>query len=328
VTTAQIIWFRQDLRLTDQAAVAAAATAGPVLPVYVLDDAAPGHWARGGASRWWLHHSLTSLDASLRERGAQLILLKGDAVQQLIALSAAHGSAPIHALEHHEPWARRQQAQLGERLHLYPGLTLRHPELVRTGSGGAFKVFTPFWRALQAMLPPALPTPAPPQLVMADAAPQGDRLGAWQLLPSRPNWAKAFPDYWQPGEAGAAARIAQMAPKAKAYASARDFPAIDATSGLSPHLHFGEVSPAQVWHGVGDAEPLLRQLAWRDFSLGLLHHSPDFPDRNWKRSFDAFPWRNDPMALAAWQRGQTGYPIVDAGMRQLWATGWSTTACA
>jgi deoxyribodipyrimidine photo-lyase len=332
VSAPSIIWFRQDLRLRDQAAVAAAAAAGgPVLPVYVLDDAAAGRWAMGGASRWWLHHSLTRLDADLRARGARLILLRGDAVEHLSALAAATGATTIHATPHWEPWARLQEQALAERLTLalHGGTTLLSPFAITSGAGTPFKVFTPFWRALFASLPPALPAPAPERLTLPANAPAGDTLDQWQLLPSRPNWAQRFPELWTPGEAGAAARLSAFAgARARAYGRQRDLPAVDGTSGLSPHLHFGEVSLADVWHAIADAvgaepaEPYLRQLGWRDFSAGLITHSPDFADVNWKRSFDAFPWRHDPASLRAWQRGETGYPIVDAGMRQLWALGW------
>jgi deoxyribodipyrimidine photo-lyase len=162
---------------------------------------------------------------------------------------------------------------------------------------------------------------------MAEGAPAGEKLDSWKLLPTRPDWAKNFSGYWSPGEAGARARLTDFAPRARAYDAGRNFCAQDHTSRLSPHLHFGEISAAQVWHGITaktrtGAEPYLRQLGWRDFSFNLILTAPDFADVNWRRDFDAFPWQPDDKALRAWQKGQTGYPIVDAGMRQLWATGW------
>ncbi len=325
----QIIWFRQDLRLADQAALAAAAKIGPVIPVYVLDDAAPGHWHMGAASRWWLHHSLKSLDASLQKIGARLLLLKGDSVRALSDLAAQTGADTIHALEHFEPWARRQQSALSKTglLKLHGSVALADPASVRSLSGTAFKVFTPFWRTLQNQMPPAMPMPGPKKITMAQNAPTGDSLESWKLLPTRPNWAAEFTKEWQPGESGAQARLKLFAPLARGYGEGRNFCAQDLTSKLSAPLHFGEISVRHVWHALSDAsgpaaEPILRQLGWRDFSFNLIITAPDFADVNWRRDFDAFPWGQDESGLRAWQKGLTGYPIVDAGMRQLWATGW------
>jgi deoxyribodipyrimidine photo-lyase len=329
MSSPQLIWFRQDLRLSDQAAVYMAAKAGPVIPVFVLDEAAPGKWATIGASKWWLHHSLAALAESLEKRGCRLLLLKGDAVTCLTRLAAETGAETIHALEHFEPWARRQQMALAKTglLKLYDGVTLHDLSAIRTQSGASFKVFTPFWRTLQTMMPPLPPAPVPKKMVMAENAPKDDMLASWKLLPARPDWAKDFHKHWTPGEAGAQSLLKKFAPKVHGYEAGRNSCAEDHTSCLSPHLHFGEISPAQIWDGVtaeagSGAAPYLRQLGWRDFSLNLLLTSPDFADTNWRRDFDAFPWQPDDKLLHKWQRGQTGYPIVDAGMRQLWATGW------
>jgi deoxyribodipyrimidine photo-lyase len=321
LTQPQIIWFRQDLRLADQAAVRAACAAGPVVPIYILDDAAPGPWKMGGASRWWLHHSLTRLDADLRKRGAQLILRRGDAVRILQQLAAETGAGSIHATGHYEPWARRQEAQL-KNLQLHGSTSLAAPEQLRTGGGTPFKVFTPFWRATQTRLPPSLPAPVPKQMTMASGEIASDALESFQLLPSKPDWAKGFSKLWQPGEAGAAKLLKEFVPKARSYEDKRNSVGEDGTSMLAAHLHFGEISAASVYHAAQGAEPFLRQLGWRDFSLNLLHMSPDFADVNWKRDFDGFPWARDEAALFKWQKGQTGYPIVDAAMNQLWHTGW------
>jgi deoxyribodipyrimidine photo-lyase len=325
----QILWFRQDLRLADQAAVLMAAKAGPVIPVYVRDTKASGKWAHTGASLWWLHHSLRQLDADLRRLGSRLVLLTGDAVSVLAKLAESSGAEAIHALTHYEPWARRQQAALAQKteLKLYDGMALAPPESIRNLSGAPFKVFTPFWRTLQKHMPPPEPAPAPKKMTLAESAPDGETLDSWNLLPTRPDWSKGFADFWTPGEAGAHKRLGDFAPRAGAYGDGRNSCAEDHTSRLSPHLHFGEISPAQVWHGVTaktrtGAEPYLRQLGWRDFSFNLIITAPDFADVNWRRDFDAFPWEPDDKSLRAWQKGQTGYPIVDAGMRQLWATGW------
>ena len=300
-----------------------------MVPLFVLDDDAAGDWATGGAARWWLHNSLAALDDALRARGSRLFLFRGDAVAVIRRVAEAVDAAGVHATEHFEPWARKQQAALADALDLtlHGGGVLAHPDEVRNGSGGPYKVFTPFWRALQSQMPPAQPAPAPEAMSGPDKIADALALDALDLLPTRPNWAAGFAEHWTPGETGAHDRLAAFAADAGAdYANGRDLCARDATSRLSPHLHFGELSPAQIWHGVTErgrqTEPFLRQLGWRDFSTGLIYHSPDFASVNWKSEFDAFPWREDAAALKAWQRGETGYPIVDAGMRQLWQTGW------
>jgi deoxyribodipyrimidine photo-lyase len=330
MTAPSIIWFRQDLRLSDQRAVAAAAAAEPVLPVFVLDDAAPGQWCTGAAARWWLHHSLASLDADLRAKGARLILLRGDAVEVLAALARDTGAAGIHATDHVEPWARRQQASLAERLplRLHDGWTLVRPDTVRTGSGGRYRIFTPFWGALQRLTPPPPPLPAPERVIPAAGAPDGLPLAALDLLPRRPNWAAGWETLWQPGEAGAQAALRRFLGVAHRYGEGRNIPGEQLTSRLSPHLHWGEISAASVWHSVEAAvgwkvaEPFLRELGWRDFAAGLIEQFPESANQSQRAPFNRLAWRDDPEGLADWQRGLTGYPLVDAGMRELWATGW------
>jgi len=293
--------------------------------VYVLDDAAAGPWKQGGAARWWLHHSLAALDGELRARGGRLLLVRGDTVEALVGLAHRLGTRIVHAIGHVEPWHRAQESALARHLdlRLHDGLTLHPLHALRTASGGAFKVFTPFWRTLRQLAPPPLPRPAPGRLATPADLPAGERLDDWRLLPSRPDWTRGFTAFWSPGEAGGQDRLEAFARTAADYAGTRDLPALDGTSRLAPYLHFGNLSPVQVWHGIGEgAEPFLRQLGWRDFSLNLLLHSPTLPDRNWRPAFDAFPWITDAAAFRAWARGQTGYPIVDAGMRQLWQTGW------
>lgn len=316
----QIIWFRQDLRLVDQRAVTAAARAGPVVPVYILDESADRKM--GGASRWWLHHSLRALDADLRRCGARLLLLRGDAVPILQTLVERMQASAIHALDHYDPTARRQQAALEGILHLYPGTTLAPPGHLVTATGTPFKVFTPFWRALGARMPPPAPSPAPDRLTLPDALPEGDKLDDWALQPHSPNWAVDFPRHWQPGTAGAMNKINAFCDHAGIYKAERDLLAQEGTSRLSPHLHFGEISPAQLWHAVPEAEAYLRQLGWRDFSINLLYQSPELATRNWRSAFDHFPWITEDGLRRAWQQGRTGYPVVDAAMRQLWQTGW------
>ena len=322
----QIIWFRQDLRLRDQAALRAAAAAGPVIPVFVLDESRIIRQP-GGASRWWLHHSLAALDESLRALGGGLLLLRGPAGDAIARLVAETGAAAVHATRHSEPWWPIIEAAI-PRLHLHEGNSLVPTGLLRTKDGGRFRVFTPFWRALQGHGDPPLPCPAPARLDFAPM-PAGEALASWNLLPTAPDWALGF-DVWQPGETGAQARMADFLPRLPRYRDRRDFPSEEATSRLSPHLHFGEISAADAWHsaiGNDGAEPWLRQLAWRDFALENLEQFPKSASRPHRAEFDRMAWTDvsggeGRALLKAWQQGRTGYPLVDAGMRQLWATGW------
>jgi deoxyribodipyrimidine photo-lyase len=320
-----IVWFRQDLRLQDQPALAAAAAAGAVIPVYVLDDEGPGEWRIGGAQRWWLHHSLAALDASLKAIGSRLILRRGRAAAVLSALAEESGAEAIHAIRHYEPWWRAAEAALGDRLTLHEGNHLRPPETVRTGSGGQFRIFSSFYKALSASLPPEEPIAAPDKLAAPKRWPASDSLSDWALLPTRPNWATGF-DVWTPGETAAQAAVETFADAIDDYAEGRNLPSSEGTSRLSPHLHHGEVSPRQVWHALAaegeGGDSFRRELAWRDFTSGLVMALPDYGHRNGRVQFDRLAWRRAPRDLRAWQQGRTGYPIVDAGMRQLWATGW------
>jgi deoxyribodipyrimidine photo-lyase len=334
---AQIVWLRQDLRLADQPALAAAAAAGPVIPVYILDDETPVHRRMGGASRWWLHHSLTRLTADLEALGSRLILRRGRSDAVLAALAAAVQAGAIHGLRHSEPWWRNAERALAKALPAYcplvrhDGQYLAPPGSIVTGGGTPFKIYTPFWRALSATMPPAPPLPAPQRLGAPDVWPAGDALADWALLPTRPDWAGGMRAMWTPGEAGAQARLAAFVPKASRYDERRNLPADPGTSFLSPHLHFGEVSVAACWHAAmdcgGSSEVFLKELVWRDYGANLIHQYPLYGSRNAREAFDAFRWRDpaDPAVAAdirAWQQGHTGYPIVDAGMRELWATGW------
>ncbi|WP_380786527.1 cryptochrome/photolyase family protein [Sphingomonas sp. R86521] len=323
-----LLWLRQDLRLHDQPALIAAAAAGAVVPVYILDDDAPGAWAIGGAQRWWLHHTLDALSKALEAKHSKLILRRGDAVEILTKLMEETGADRIHAIRHYEPWWRKAEAALGERLCLHDGNHLARPEHVRTGAGTPFKVYSGFWRALSQMMPPAKPEPAPRKIEAPDRWPHSYTLSSWDLLPSKPDWSTGFGEDWTPGEAAALKRIDDFADKVDEYEATRNLPGEEGTSRLSPHLHFGEVSPRAVWHGVDghhDAEKFRKELAWRDFTDGVVMAMPDYADANGRPKFDTLPWRTGKAAdadLAAWQQGKTGYPIVDAGMRQLWTTGW------
>jgi deoxyribodipyrimidine photo-lyase len=324
MTAPQLVWLRQDLRLTDQPAFAAASAAGPTLACYVLDDDTPGAWAIGGAQRWWLHHSLAALALELEAKGGALILRRGKAAEEIARLADEVGAAAIHATRHYEPWWRTAEAALGGRLTLHDGDVLAEPASIRSGAGSPFKIFGPFYRALCQHLPPPEPIQAPDRLEAPANLPRTDRLGDWQLLPTRPNWATGF-TVWQPGETGAATHLARFAAEAAGYAARRDLPSEVGTSNLSAHLHFGELSPRQVWHGLSDGagDKFRRELAWRDFSRSVILSDPHMGEREQRPI--ALPHRTGPEAdadFAAWSRGRTGFPIVDAGMRQLWETGW------
>lgn len=331
-----IVWLRRDLRLADQAAFRAAAAQGPVIPVYILDDEVAQHRRMGAASRWWLHHSLASLDADLRQLGSRLVLRRGRSHEELAAIRRETGARTIHALHHYEPWWRNAERAVAQQFDLrcHHGNYLAPPGSVTSGSGGPYRIYTPFWRALQQRLPPPEPLPAPDRLAAPQFWPATDALDSWKLRPTGLDWADGLRDTWQPGEAGARARLAHFAVRAGRYAERRNLPAVAGTSMLSPHLHFGELSPGAVWHAVcgvaalgegSEVDTFLGELGWRDYAQNLIVQVPDYGSRNARTQFDGLPWRTGPEAeddLLAWQQGRTGYPIVDAGMRQLWHTGW------
>jgi deoxyribodipyrimidine photo-lyase len=332
-----IVWFRRDLRLADNAALTAAVRSGaPLLPLYILDDETPGDFRMGGASRWWLHGSLAALNDSL---GGHLVLRKGPAAKTLASLLDETGATAVHASKGYDSWDAALEDTIaklcdgkGAALHLHPGALLFAPDAIQTGIGQPYRVFTPFWKACLAAPAPASPLKAPKLEKFANA--KSESLSSFKLLPTKPDWAGGLRATWEPGEAGARRRLAAFIDEGvAAYATSRDSFAPDATSRLSPHLHFGEISPNQVWHavrhardaapaGTQGAEAFLRQIGWREFSHHLLHHFPTMGTAPLRPEFADFPWRSDETALSAWQRGKTGYPIVDAAMRQLWQTGW------
>jgi deoxyribodipyrimidine photo-lyase len=336
-----IHWFRQDLRLADNPALAAACAQGDVIPVYILDDSDP----MGGASKWWLHHSLAALQTAL----PSLILRRGSSASHLMQIAAQTGATAIHANRQYEPWWREADSQVAAEIELvlHHGNQLADPQTILTGGGGRYKVFTPWWRNLVTLMPPPLPLPPPsfsgegrgpdgPDFRRAGPRPspgndeiESDRLADWNLIPTKPNWATGFSD-WTPGEEGARVAFRWFLPKIDAYDETRNLPSQSGISRLSPHLHFGEISPATIWHHASKAagakaEPFLREIGWRDYAANLIDQFPDYATQNGRRAYDALPWRTDPDADAdftAWTKGQTGYPIVDAGMRELWATGF------
>jgi deoxyribodipyrimidine photo-lyase len=317
-----LLWFSQDLRLHDNPALVAACAQGDVVPVYVLDDAAQ----MGGASRWWLHHSLAALQRSL----PGLVLRRGHCASELLAIAAQTGATRIHANRHYEPWWREAESELAAEIDLvlHQGNQLADPATLLTGGGGRYKVFTPWWRNLLERMPPPKPLAAL-DVVSTVVGIASEPLADWNLLPTRPNWATGF-DVWTPGEEGARQALRDFLPKIEAYDAARNLPSETGISRLSPHLHFGEISPATIWHiaskaAGAKAEPFLREVGWRDYAANLLDQFPEYATQNGRAAFDTLPWRTGAAAdadFAAWTRGQTGYPIVDAGMRELWATGF------
>ncbi len=336
-----IVWFRRDLRLADHPAlVAALAGGGRVVALYVHapDEEAP--WQPGGASRWWLHHSLATLDAALKERGGELVLARGPTLAALLDVARATGARAVHWNRTYEPALTARDTAIKAALReagleatSHAGNLLFEPWTVRNGSGEPFRVFTPFWRALAGRLAEvAAPLPAPSAVPAATRKAQGVPLDALGLLP-RIRWDAGFAAQWTPGEAGALARLADfLDADAAGYADQRDRPDLTGTSRLSPHLHFGEVSPRQALvasHAVLEregarrgTESFLREVGWREFGHHLLYAFPHTTERPMDPRYERFDWRPDPALLGAWQHARTGIPIVDAGMRELWHTGW------
>lgn len=328
-----LLWFRQDLRLHDNAALTAAAQSSrPVLPVFILEEEGP--WTWGAASRWWLHHSLVSLGEALAARGLRLCLRRGEAGQQLAEIARETGAETIHWNRRYEPDAvardRRVSAtlnQAGVSVLEHTGALLREPAALATGSGGPYRVFTPYYRKFLNTRRPRNVRPVPARCDGFELPVASLGLAALSLLPS-PDWAAGLRVAWAPGEPGARETLKRfLTTRLTEYGRRRELPHETGTSGLSAHLHWGEISPGEVWQAAEAAEtvvasPFLRQLVWREFAHHLLHHFPHTAEAPLREKFQAFPWDGDPGLLVAWQRGQTGYPFVDAGMRQLWATGW------
>jgi deoxyribodipyrimidine photo-lyase len=336
-----IFLFRHDLRLSDNRALKAAlATGQPVIPIYVLDDVSPGAWKRGGASRWWLHHSLVLLARSIEARGARLILRRGESADVISHLIAETGATALYFSRGYEPWSAVLEQRLkgaaeaaGASAHRYSGTLLFEPEQVRTQAGEPYRVYSPFYRAASAGAAPGQPIAAP-RLMPTVPNTKSDSLADWGLVPTQPDWARGMREEWTPGEVGAHERLETFLDKAVVdYADARNRPDRPGTSKLSPHLAFGEISPHVCWHAAKSlaarnpkaekgVSVFLKELAWREFSYHLLVHWPTLPEEPFRSEFAGFPWKSSAETLRAWQQGRTGYPIVDAGMRELWQTGW------
>jgi deoxyribodipyrimidine photo-lyase len=334
--SAVIHWFRRDLRLTDNPALAAAIASGyPVVCAYVHAPDEEGAWRPGAASDWWLHHSLLALDADLRRRGSALVVRKGPSAATLLALASECGATQLTWNRLYEPalvardaMVKQQLCAAGLDVESCKAALLFEPWELQTGSGGPYRVFTPYWRKARSRLEPGRSLPAPARMPALNA-PGSLPIEGLRLLP-RVRWDAGMALAWTPGEAGAQENLDQFLDAALAgYASERDRPDHAGTSRLSPHLHYGEISPRQVVQAIAARGPLahgdayLRELGWRDFSHHLLFHYPRMTDEPLNAQFARFPWApSDPAVLAAWRNGRTGVPLVDAGMRELWATGW------
>jgi deoxyribodipyrimidine photo-lyase len=337
-----IVWFRNDLRLADSPALSAAcASAERVLPVFIWHPAEHGKWAPGAASRAWLARSLESLRASLAGRGGTLLVRSGEPSTVLAALAAEVGASTVYWNRRYEPALAQADAataraldHAGLSVRDFPGTLLHEPGAIFTGAGSPYRVFTPFWRTVMGAPAPDVPLRAPTRVPAPECAPANAEPES--LLEPGAKAPPLLDTHFAPGENGAHARAARFfAEIAEDYDETRDRPDVDGTSRLSPHLAFGEISARTLWHDAHDLPPLnvddvlvrgaaafVRQLVWRDFAAHLLAAEPHTTDQPLRPEFRAFPWRSDPAALETWQRGMTGYPIVDAGMRELAATGW------
>ncbi len=329
-----LVWLRQDLRLADHPALAAAVAHGPVVLAYVLDEHGP--WPPGAASRWWLHHSLAAMAEAVAAKGGALVLARGRAETEIPRLAAEMGAGAVFWNRRHEPHEAGREQAVADRLaaagiepRRFAGNLLFEPGSVRTKDRGQFQVFTAFWRCAMTLTPPAMPLPAPACLPIPARTPASLPLAALELLPRLPWW-HGLAAAWQPGEAAALAKLAAfLDQRLDSYGVARDRPDCDdGTSRLSPHLACGEISPRQIWHAIrarppsDGAETFLKEVGWREFSYAILAQHPALPEHPLKAEFAGFPWQPDDDALDSWRRGRTGYPLVDAGMRQLWGTGW------
>lgn len=333
-----VVWLRDDLRLADNPALHAAAERGEVVVCFVLDEVSEGIRPLGGASRWWLHHSLSALGAALKERGVELILRSGPAEAVVSRVAAECEADAVFWNRRYGLAERTQDAALkaslsdgGYAVRSFQANLLIEPWEVTTGSGTPYKVFSPFWRACRNRPAPRAPLGGPGSL--NGPLMESEDLASWRLLPDAPDWAAGLRETWDPGEHAAQSRLQHfLAETIDGYALARELPDTEGTSRLSPHLRFGEISPFQVWHlagsdsgtaAAGDLTVFMQELGWREFCWQLLYHQPDLATANYRPEFNAFPWQQPAEEeLDAWRYGRTGFPLIDAGMRQLWHTGW------
>lgn len=330
-----IVWFRHDLRCYDHPALSEAChNHDLIIPLYIYSPE-----LSGAAQNWWLHHSLNSLEKELEKYGLHLCLRRGNALSIIQELIKSYKVDAIYWNRCYEPAVIQRDKNIKEQLKdaglevtSFNGSLFNEPWTIKNKSGDYFKVFTPYWRHCQKEIsipeiPPIIPRRSPESI-------HSDTLSNWNLLPQNPNWAKGFSDYWEPGESGALKKLDLfIESQLHDYKTARNEPAKPGTSRLSPHIHFGEISPWHIWNAIteatlqpdcdiGSAEQFLAELGWREFSYYQLYHFPELPGKNFRSEFDHFPWQDDALHLKNWQKGNTGFPIVDAGMRELWHTGY------
>jgi deoxyribodipyrimidine photo-lyase len=332
-----LVWYRQDLRLADQPALAASAARGPVVPVYIWAPDEEGRWPYGGASRWWLNHSLASLAEQLTSQGSRLIIRRGPSLATLQTLLAETGADAVMWCRRYEPASIERDKAVkaalitaGVKAESFNGSLLHEPWTVATKQGAPYQAFTPFWKACQATQVNRDPAPAPRELPAPRRWPSSLPLDELELLPTIP-WDRQFYDAWEPGAPAAERKLREFAAaKLASYKEDRDRVDGDGFSRLSPHLHFGELSPRQVWatmqqhtkpHAASGAA-FLSEIGWREFAHHLLYHFPHTAEDPLREPFRKLAWSRSTTRLERWERGQTGYPIVDAAMRELWATGF------
>ena len=340
-TKPALLWLRRDLRLADNPALIAACRHKAVVPVVVWSPEEEGRWALGAAARWWFHHSLSALGDILHSKGSRLIIRRGPPLEALAALIRETGASAVYWNRLYEPLLLKRDARIEEALkksgvqaESFSAALLHEPWNVLNRQDKPFQVFTPFWRTCQEQGEPGEPAPKPRSMPSPPRWPRSLDLTELDLLPKRA-WANGFSNVWKPGEKGAQRKLKDfLGDSLPDYPLARDLPANAGTSKLSPHLHFGEIGPRQIWQAVQDkvrksgpashaaAGSFLRQLGWREFAHHLLYHFPFTPEKPLRANFGKFPWGKDAKALKAWRKGLTGYPLVDAGMRELWETGW------
>ena len=333
--------FRNDLRLKDNPALSAACNAGqPVLLLFIFDDI-DKNWGMGSASRWWLHHSLQSLSSSVEKQGGRVILRKGNTISILDEIINQANVNKLYFSRTYEPAQRKIEENIYSnfqdkiKIKRFGSYLLFEPEQIRTGNDQPYKVFTPFWKTCLKQLEPHISKQNFSELkILSRLKIKYDDLNNWCLLPTKPDWAEGLRNKWQPGEVGAHNTLKEFIQTGLLnYDEDRNRPDRLGTSCLSPYLHFGEIAPVRIWHevkqhidqnkrGTKSGMAYLRELGWRDFSTHLLYNWPDFPELPFRPEYKKFPWKKNKKALRVWQKGQTGYPIIDAGMRQLWHTGW------
>jgi deoxyribodipyrimidine photo-lyase len=330
-----IIWFRRDLRLCDNPALIRAA-AFPIIPLFIWDEEDP--YNPGGAAQWWIHKSLIYLQKSLNSYGLKLILRRGNPLKILEELITSHNVSTLYWNRCYEPYSIARDKKIKEafQAHIecesFNASLLAEPWTLKTQAGSPYQIFTPYWKALKALGGFPKPLPIPKSLKGYENAISSDDLESWNIHPTHPDWSHGFEKEWAPGEEGAQKNLSFFLDNLlQTYQKDRELPSFKATSKLSPYIHWGEISPRQIWHSTlssclgepfNDTWTFLSELAWREFSYYLLYHFPELPQKPLRESFNQFPWSNDKKSLHQWQKGMTGYPIVDAGMRQLWQTGW------